>query len=82
MNPISNEMETVELSSIFTLTTREVEILKCLAQGNTDREIANLLRLSERTIHHHVEHILVKLRAKNRTHAVVKGLQLDVVQLR
>lgn len=82
MNPISSEMETVELSSIFTLTTREVEILKCLAQGNTDREIANLLRLSERTIHHHVEHILVKLRAKNRTHAVVKGLQLDVVQLR
>jgi DNA-binding NarL/FixJ family response regulator len=82
MNQINNAMETVELSSIFTLTTREVEILKCLAQGNTDREIANLLRLSERTIHHHVEHILVKLRAKNRTHAVVKGLQLDVVQLR
>jgi DNA-binding NarL/FixJ family response regulator len=82
MNQINNAMETVELSSIFTLTTREVEILKCLAQGNTDREIANLLRLSERTIHHHVEHILVKLRAKNRTHAVVKGLQLDVGQLR
>jgi DNA-binding CsgD family transcriptional regulator len=81
MNQISSAAQSDELSSVFNLTTREVEILKRVAQGNTDREIANLLGLSEKTIHHHVEHILVKLRAKNRTHAVVKGLQLNVVQL-
>jgi Bacterial regulatory proteins, luxR family len=45
------------------------------------REVAELLELSEKTIHHHVEHILGKLQARNRTHAVVKGSQLGLFLL-
>jgi DNA-binding NarL/FixJ family response regulator len=64
------------------LTPRESEILTWLAHGKTDREIANLLGLSEKTIHHHVERILDKLQARNRTHAVARALQLKLIRLK
>jgi DNA-binding CsgD family transcriptional regulator len=51
------------------LTAREVEILRLIAAGRTDREIAATLLLSERTVNHHVAHILAKTGAENRTMA-------------
>ncbi len=55
------------------LTHRAVQILNCLALGDTDKQIANHLQISVKTVNHHVNHILVKLKATNRTHAVVKA---------
>lgn len=62
-----------------TLTQREKEILYWMSEGKTDREIANRLSISERTASNHVNHILAKLGARNRAHAVALGLRLRLV---
>lgn len=54
---------------IATLTARELEVLRQLADGLTDREIAHALTLSPRTVATHVGNILRKLRARNRAEA-------------
>jgi NarL family two-component system response regulator LiaR len=51
------------------LTRRELEVLRLLARGLTNREIAETLTLSERTIRSHVSNILGKLHLANRTQA-------------
>lgn len=51
------------------LSTREVEVLKLLASGASNREIAERLNLAEGTVKNHVSNILGKLRAENRTQA-------------
>lgn len=52
------------------LTTRECEVLHWLAQGKRDLEIAQILHLARRTVSKHVENVLRKLAAENRTAAV------------
>jgi len=51
------------------LTPREMEVLKLLAEGCTDREIAHALTIAESTVKNHVSNILSKLGVKNRTQA-------------
>lgn len=57
------------------LTTRELEILKLLRQGLTNKEIAYHLRIAERTVRYHVENLLDKLQARNRPEAVANAIQ-------
>jgi DNA-binding CsgD family transcriptional regulator len=57
------------------LTTRENEVLRWLAHGKTDAEIASLLGLSPRTVHKHLQHIYVKLGVETRTAAVMRALR-------
>ena len=57
------------------LTTRENEVLRWLAHGKTDAEIAALLGLSPRTVQKHLQHIYVKLGVETRTAAVMRALQ-------
>jgi DNA-binding NarL/FixJ family response regulator len=54
----------------FGLTARELEVLQLLVDGRADREIADALFLSPRTVHHHVANVLAKLGAANRVGAV------------
>jgi DNA-binding NarL/FixJ family response regulator len=56
------------------LTRREHEILALLSKGHPDKEIADLLRISTWTVHGHLKKIFEKLKAHNRTDAVVKYL--------
>jgi len=56
------------------LTRREHEILALLSKGHPDKEIADLLRISTWTVHGHLKKIFEKLKAHNRTDAVVKFL--------
>ena len=63
------------------LTEREMEVLHELAQGKTNREIAETLIISERTVKFHVSAILAKLDASNRTEAVTTAVQLGLVDL-
>jgi DNA-binding NarL/FixJ family response regulator len=58
-----------ELSSEFGLTTREGEVLSWLAKGKTNRDIAQILGLSPRTVDKHLEQIYAKLGVENRTAA-------------
>jgi DNA-binding CsgD family transcriptional regulator len=51
------------------LTGREVEVLRLIAAGHTNRQIADMLSLTEKTVKHHVTHILTKIDASNRAAA-------------
>lgn len=64
-----------------TLTEREILILKHVAQGLTNHEIAQLLVISERTVRNHVGSILSKLHLANRTQAALYALREGIVRL-
>ena len=58
-----------ELSAEFGLISRESEVLAWLAKGKTNRDIAQILGLSPRTVDKHLEQIYAKLGVENRTAA-------------
>lgn len=62
------------------LSDRELEVLNCLADGQTTQQIAGCLFISENTVKTHIRHILEKLEASNRTEAVSKAIQLKLIQ--
>jgi DNA-binding NarL/FixJ family response regulator len=62
------------------LSDRELEVLSCLAEGQTTQQIAASLFISENTVKTHIRHILEKLEASNRTEAVSKAIQLKLIQ--
>ena len=57
------------------LTDREVEVVRLMAGGFSNKEIAHALGTAEGTIKNHVSNILAKLRARDRTRAVLKALE-------
>jgi DNA-binding NarL/FixJ family response regulator len=63
------------------LTPREVDVLRLIAGGNANKEIAAQLSLTEETVKGHVKNILAKLGAKDRTHAVTIGLKRGIFEL-
>lgn len=65
-----------ERTSLVDLTEREIEVIHLLAEGATDRQIADRLVIAESTAKKHVQHILRKLQSRNRAEAVAKYRQL------
>jgi DNA-binding NarL/FixJ family response regulator len=63
------------------LTEREMEVLKCLAQGRSNKEIAAQLAISERTVKFHMSSILGKLNATNRTEALTLAARHGLIEL-
>ncbi len=63
------------------LTEREVEVLKLVAQGRPNQEIAKILVISERTVRSHVSNILDKLHLANRTQAALYALRQGLASL-
>jgi DNA-binding NarL/FixJ family response regulator len=61
------------------LTPREIEVLKLLALGRTNRQIAHEFVLSTGTVKIHVEHIIAKLGVSDRTQAVVRALESRII---
>jgi DNA-binding NarL/FixJ family response regulator len=57
------------------LTHREIQILSHIANGNTNKEVARILGISDQTIKNHVSAILRKLNANDRAHAVAMAIQ-------
>lgn len=64
------------------LTAREVEVLKLIAEGNRNKEIADVLAITEVTVQVHVRHILAKLDVKDRTAAVTVALRRGIIHIR
>lgn len=63
------------------VTEREVAVLQLLAQGESNKEIAVGLSISEHTVKSHVGNILAKLEARDRTEAVTKAIQKGLIQI-
>jgi len=61
------------------LTPREMDVLRLLAQGQSNKEIARALHLVEETVKSHVRHILAKLGVQSRTQAVLAAIRLGIV---
>jgi DNA-binding NarL/FixJ family response regulator len=64
-----------------TLTAREVEVLRQIAGGNRNRDIAERLFISEETVKVHVKHVMEKLGASDRTEAVAIAIRRGIIQL-
>ena len=61
------------------LTERETEVLRLLAQGQSNKEIARTLQIVEDTVKVHIRHILAKLGVQSRTQAVLSAIRLGLV---
>jgi DNA-binding NarL/FixJ family response regulator len=60
-------------------TMREVEVLQLVSDGLVNREIGERLFLSEETVKSHVRHLLAKLQARSRAHAVAVGFRRGLI---
>jgi DNA-binding NarL/FixJ family response regulator len=72
--------ELAEHATDDALTPAEIRVLRLIAQGNANKEIARELSLSEETIKGQVRNILSKLGAKDRTHAAMIGFKRGIIE--
>jgi len=63
------------------LTKREIDVLRAVADGNRNRDIAEKLFISEETVKVHIKHIMEKLHASDRTDAVAIGVRRGIIHL-
>jgi DNA-binding NarL/FixJ family response regulator len=63
------------------LSEREIEVLKLIAAGNSNKQIADLLSVAEATVKSRVTNILSKLSASDRAHAVTIGLKRGIIEI-
>ena len=69
----------IDRKPVDPLTDRETEILRLMASGFSNKEIANSLGVAEGTIKNHVSNILSKLGVRDRTRAVLKAFELQLI---
>jgi DNA-binding NarL/FixJ family response regulator len=63
------------------LSSREIDVLRLVASGNANKEIAVRLSIAEETVKSHITNILAKLGANDRTHAVTIALKRGIIEL-
>ena len=73
--------EVAEHAMDDSLTPGEVEVLRLIASGNANKQIADRLAISEETVKGRVKNILSKLNANDRTHAATIGLKRGIIEL-
>lgn len=64
------------------LTKREIEVLKMIASGSSNKEIASVLNISERTVKNHVSNIFKKIEVSDRTQAAVFAIKNNIITLK
>jgi DNA-binding NarL/FixJ family response regulator len=74
-------LQIAEHAAADALSEREVEVLRCVARGAANKEVAFQLQLSEETVKVHMKHILEKLHATDRTRAVTIALSRGIIEL-
>jgi DNA-binding NarL/FixJ family response regulator len=72
--------ELAEHSGEEALTPRETDVLRLIAAGHANKEIAAQLSITEETVKSRVKNILAKLHANDRTHAAMIGLKRGIIQ--
>lgn len=70
------------LQAEHNLSDREITVLKLVADGKTNKEIANSLNLSEKTVKNHVRNIFRKLDVSDRTQAAIYALRTGLIELK
>ena len=73
--------EQKERQEIFNLTKREMEVLQWLKHGKTSSDIVQILDIKERTVNFHVNNVIKKLKASNRTNAVVIACSKGIIKI-
>jgi non-specific serine/threonine protein kinase len=71
--------DSARIPNPFGLTTRELDVLRLLAQGKTDRDIADVLYIGTRTVETHVSNLIAKLGVSNRTEAAALAIQNGLI---
>jgi two-component system NarL family response regulator len=79
--PAEVAIELAEHADAGVLSSREIEVLRCVARGDANREIAEQLHVTEDTVKYHMKSILSKLDAKDRTHAVMLALKRGILHV-
>jgi DNA-binding NarL/FixJ family response regulator len=74
-------MEIAEHAMDDALSERETEVLRCVAVGNGNKQVAALLGITEDTVKAHMKHILAKLGAQDRTHAVTIAIRRGIIDI-
>jgi len=74
-------VQLVEHVSDEALSPREIDVLRLIAAGNANKQIADRLSIGEASVKSHVANILSKLGANDRTHAVTLGLKRGIIEL-
>ncbi len=74
-------IELAEHADDDTLSLREIQVLRQVAHGNANREIAEILNVTEGTVKAHMKSIIAKLGAKDRTHAVLLAIRRGILEL-
>ena len=72
--------ELAEHATDETLTPAEVEVLRLIAAGNANKQIAAQLSISEETVKGRVKNVLAKLHANDRTHAAMIGIKRGIIE--
>jgi DNA-binding NarL/FixJ family response regulator len=67
--------------NIFALTEREIEVLRYISEGYTNKQIAKKLNISDRTVQHHSIHIYEKMGVRTRSAAVMLGYKEKILQV-
>ena len=73
--------ELAEHATDEALSEREIDVLRLIAAGNSNKQIADQLSIGEATVKSHITNILSKLSANDRTHAVTIGLKRGIIAL-
>ena len=70
------EVDKSALQRAFTLTDREADVLLWIAAGKSNRDIADILGLSHRTVNKYLDQIYLKISVENRTSAAAKAVRI------
>ena len=79
--PAEIAVEIAQHHSDDALTEREIEVLRGVAAGNSNKMVAQLLNISEETVKAHMKSILSKLGANDRTHAVTIAVKRGIIEI-
>ena len=71
----------IDKDKIASLTNRELEVLIHVANGLFNKEIANILNITERTVKNHISNIFKKIDVSDRTQAAVFAIKNDIIKL-
>jgi len=80
-DPISITTLVARPAPPFALSARELEVLRSVAAGLSDKQVAGLLGISPKTVRNHLSQIFTKLQAGNRVEAVINALKLGALNL-